>query len=166
MRSILQETCTGNTKNPSGNALKLAQKILATGTGPNTAGMRISANFLLFALSRSNLGNNKVNKTKNTCRAIYRVIDCFSRPFSKRFLRTRMCTGPVDTRHVHRQWRRRTATLRKGRRRSGRPPAPNPSRRNNVQREGSPSLRRAHARVSSPERRRRARRRRACARGG
>ena len=49
----------------------MALKVLATGTGPNeqrpphksAAGMWISANFLIFALSRSNLGNNKVNKT-------------------------------------------------------------------------------------------------------
>lgn len=58
-------------KNPSRNILWLGPKILARGTGPNdqrspcksAASKNISANFLLFDLSRSHLGNTQVDKT-------------------------------------------------------------------------------------------------------
>ena len=58
-------------KNPSRNVLWLGPKILARGTGPNdqrspcksAASKNISANFLLFDLSRSHLGNTQVDKT-------------------------------------------------------------------------------------------------------
>ena len=125
--------------------------------------MRISANFLLFALSRSNLGNNKVKKTNmhGTTRSSLRKLSwldlCghFADLFLPRFHRTPHAPGwcitgdhgqpdtcPNPARHRRRRRRPKppqwlaTAKPRRGRRRSGRPPAPH--------------LRRAHARASSP----------------